>query len=119
MKSCHNHKILMVKKIISMVPVFTFITFGLNSCKPPVIPILSQSFEQTLRKGLEHLNEMNQEAETERFISIIDHTNDIVEFKESGEVYLHLRTNNQVFNITRLQQQHRLCGLKTFLQTAK
>jgi hypothetical protein len=73
--------------------------------------------EEALGHGiLQHFNETNENDETYRFVSSIGTTDNTVEFKEHGEVYLRLSKDNQVFEITQLQQNHRLCGLKNLIQ---
>lgn len=106
-----------MKKILSLIALFTVIILGLPNCKAPGKAALTQTLEEELGHGiLQHFNEMNQDAETDEFISFIGNTNDKVKFKESGEVYLQLFKNKQVFDITQLQQEHRLSGLKNFMQ---
>ena len=109
-----------MKKIISLIVFSTVIILGLQNCKSAGKPELKQTLQEVLCNGiLQHFDEMNHYAETDKFISFIGNTNDKVEFKENGEVYLQLFKNNQVFDITQLQQQHRLSGLKNFMQKVR
>lgn len=105
-----------MKKILFQAAVFTVILIGLYSCK---LPGTLQSLEKNVCTGIvQHLDELNHEPERDRLISPVGSTDNKVEFKENGEVYLQLK-NNQVFNITQLQQQHRLSGLKSFIKEIK
>jgi hypothetical protein len=107
-----------MKKIISLIALFTILIFGFHTLAGKAKP--KQTLEEMMCKGIvQRFNEMDQQAETDKFISSIGNTNDKVEFKENGEVDLLLFKNTQVFDITQLQQQHRLSGLKKFMQKAK
>ncbi len=109
-----------MKKNLTLITLFTVIMFGLQNCKSSGKAALIQTLEETLCNGiLEHFNPINKDVETCSFFSFIGNTNDKVEFKENGEVYLQLFKNNQVFDITQLQQQQRLYGLKNFMQKVK
>ena len=109
-----------MKKIISLIALFTILLFGLYNYMPGSKAKSKQTLEEIMCKGIvQHFTGIDQQAETGKFVSSIGNTNDKVEFKENGKVDLLLFKDNQVFDITRLQQQHRLSGLKALMQKAK
>ena len=100
-----------------LITLFIIIMFVLQNCKSSGKATLTQTLEETLCNGiLQHFNDINRDTEIGRFVTSIGNTDDKVEFKEYGEVCLRLSKGHQVFDITQLQQNHRLCGLKNLMQ---
>lgn len=109
-----------MQKGISLTVLFIILIVGLQNCKSSDNARLKQTVEEILDNGIvQHFNETSHDADTDGFVSYIGNTMDKVEFKEYGEVYLRLFKHNQVFNITQLQRQHRLSGLKNFIQKTR
>ncbi|HUS01787.1 MAG TPA: hypothetical protein VMY77_08675 [Chitinophagaceae bacterium] len=72
--------------------------------------------KEELGKGiLQQGDQKNYEVMVDEFTSFIGVTHDIVEFRENGDVCLRLSKDNQVFDITQKQQQHRLQSLKNLM----
>lgn len=97
----------------------TIISFALNSCKASSEKV-KQSLEKVPGKGtITHFDVNNQIAIPDSFIIPIEITNDNIIFSRDGKVYVQLKNGHQKFDITQLHQQHRLTGLKSFMQLAK
>ncbi len=104
-----------MKKLFSPIAIFTAITFCLHSCKSSREEP-KQTLEKVLGKGIvQHFDEKNQDSETDYFTAPMGTTNDKIEFKEDGKVYVQLGISKQTFDITQLHQLHRLCDLKKIM----
>ena len=98
-----------MKKICLLTIVIFSVIFCLQSCKS-----VTQKSEQPLEKSIahsivQHFEQTNQD-ETDCFAE-----NDILEFKENGEVDIQLGSSKQIFNITKLHQLHRMRDIKKIL----
>lgn len=94
------------------------VLFCLESCSS--VEKQKETLKEELSRGiLQHFDEKNYDTHKEEFASFIGTTNNSVEFKANGDVLLRLSKNNQVFDITKKQQQHRLHGLKNLMLDAK
>jgi hypothetical protein len=107
-----------MKKLFSQIAIFTAITFCLHNCGS------SREEPKQMEKGLakaivQHFNEKNHDAVPDYFTVPIGITNDKIEFKEDGKVYVQLGSSKQTFDITQLHQLHRLCDLKKIIQMAR
>lgn len=99
-----------MKKICFVTIIFLSEIFCLQSCKS-----VSQKPEQTLEKSIahnivQHFEELNHD-EPDCFAE-----NDILEFKENGEVDIQLSSSKQIFNITQLHQLHRMRDIKKIIR---
>jgi len=65
------------------------------------------------------LLEDEKNNDCEHFSVSIGTTHDNVAFKENGKVYVQFSNSGQTFDITELQQLHRLSDLKKIMQGAK
>jgi hypothetical protein len=100
--------------VIVLLAAISFCLYSCSSAKQQ-----NETLKQDLSKGiLQHFNDKNYD-EAGEFTSFIGNTHDIVEFKKNGDVVLRLSKNNQVFDITKKHQQHRLRGLKNLMLQAK
>lgn len=100
--------------IIAMLPVILFCSYSCLSAERQTGTLK----EELCRGILQHFNEKNYDKAGE-FTSFVGRIDDLVEFKENGDVLLRLSKDNQVFDITKKQQQHRLRGLTNLIREAK
>src|SRR5687767_9784542 len=91
------------------------IFFCSHSCGPSPKKEKATPEKELRRRILQHFNQKNYDVKDDKFTAFIGTTKDLVEFKENGKVYLRLSKDNQVFDITQKQQQHRLQGLKNLM----
>ena len=93
------------------------LAFFLSVCLPVIQK--HNTLEKLMADGIMQSLEDDKNSDLEYFTVSIGNNNDSVKFKEDGKVYVQLGNSIQTFNITQLHQQHRLCGLKNFMQLAK
>jgi ABC-type oligopeptide transport system substrate-binding subunit len=108
----------MMKNIAFSIIILTATSFFIYSCSSS--DKQKETIEEELSRGIsQHFPEKNYNKKTDAFTSSIGTTNDIVEFTATGDLYLRLSKDNQVFDITQKQQQHRLRGLKNLMLGSK
>ena len=90
------------------------LAFSLSVCSPAIQQLRS---EKTItEKEVQNSGEKNIAV---KYFSVSIDTNDSVRFNEDGNVYVSLYKDNEVFDITKLHQHHRLTGLKNLLMSAR
>lgn len=105
-------------KIFISIIIVCLVIFSLFVCKSPAMQ-QHKTLEKIMAEGIMQSLEDDKNSDLEYFTVSIGNNNDSVKFKEGGKVYVQLSNSKQSFDITLLHQQHRLCGLKNFMQLAR
>ena len=77
-----------------------------------------ETLNQIMGDGINEHLENRKNTRCEYFSVPVNNSSDIL-FREDGKVYVGLNKDDQTFDITELQQLHRLEDLKNFIQQIK
>ena len=78
----------------------------------------NETLNQIMGDGIIERLEKQKDSGSEYFSTTVNNSSDIL-FREDGKVYLRLKKTEQTFDITEVQQLHRLEEFKNFIQEIK